>query len=73
MHNSSMLTWQEAVELNIASTGHTAYRDNCDARHPNHLAWRQEMVRMASGSDPEPWQIPPDQQVMTTPQRCCGG
>jgi hypothetical protein len=58
MHDSSMLSWQEATELNVAATGFNGYRERCDESHPNHLSWRQEMIRMATGTEP-PRPYPP--------------
>jgi hypothetical protein len=47
------MTWREALEINVAATGHLAYRDKCDDSHPKHESWRREMVRMAT-SPPSP-------------------
>lgn len=47
------MTWQQALDLIVSRTGHERYRVLCRDEHPDHKAWRREMVRQAGG-EPEP-------------------
>lgn len=51
------MTWEEALELVVARTGHHPYRERCsessDRPPPNdYLAYRALMLRMAEDPDP---------------------
>jgi len=51
-----MEEWQEAMESEIARTGHQRYRQLCAGEHPDHQAWRARMVqkRPSGGEYPSP-------------------
>lgn len=43
------MTYQEALETVVAQTGHERFRELCRDDHPDHQAWRAEMIRRAGG------------------------
>ena len=53
MHDRTMLSWQEALEINVAKTGFKGYRKRCDESHPDHEKWRSTMIQMASEDAPQ--------------------
>ena len=46
------LTWEQALEIVVARTGHEAYRRHCADDHPEHAIWRKRMVEKATGQAP---------------------
>lgn len=48
------MTWEEALEIVVARTGHEPYRTACADSHPGHEAWRARMVEKATGLPPVP-------------------
>lgn len=43
------MTYQEALDTVVAQTGHERFRELCRDDHPDHAAWRAEMIRRAGG------------------------
>jgi hypothetical protein len=69
------MTHKEAADIVAERTGHERYRWLVSDDNPDEWqreAYRSQVIGMALNKEPEPWQIPLDQQVMK-PQRCCGG
>jgi hypothetical protein len=48
------MTLDEALDVVVARTGHRRYRELCDPAHPNHLHYRELVLRLASAPAPEP-------------------
>jgi hypothetical protein len=75
------MDWPEALEIVIERSkgdqkfGHERWRVLTADEHPDHEIHRRKVLELAGQKMPElePWQIPVEQQVMTQPQRCCGG
>jgi hypothetical protein len=54
------VNWKEAVEIMVGRHGHERYRSLCSEDRHDHLAWRAEMIRKASGEPPPPFvPVPP--------------
>jgi hypothetical protein len=47
------MTWQEALEQEVAATGHEKYRQLCDEANPDHGIWRARMLRRWGGDPGE--------------------
>jgi hypothetical protein len=47
------MTWEDALEVVIARTGHQPYRKLCADEHPKHEKWRRIMIEKATGKAPE--------------------
>jgi hypothetical protein len=47
------MTWQKALDLAIARTGHGRLRALCSQAHPDHAAYRLWVLRMAGETEPD--------------------
>jgi hypothetical protein len=43
--------WIKALEIVVARTHHTRYRDLCAEDHSDHCAWRRLMIRLAGANE----------------------
>ena len=48
------MDWQEALEIVVGRTGREFYRVACSEDRRDHLAWRAEMIRQATGQPQAP-------------------
>jgi hypothetical protein len=55
----SNMNWQEALEIVLERTKHERYRVLCADDHPDHDAWREQMVAKATGEAPPEKNYPP--------------
>lgn len=63
------MTWDQALEIVIARTGHARYRQLCDASHESHVAYRDLMLKLAATPSlvsPAPSPIPLEASVRAT-------
>lgn len=56
------MTWQDALELEVARSGHHRYRELCADGHPDHEAWRARLLARAGGAP-----VPPPVQPRSAP------
>jgi hypothetical protein len=70
------MSWEDALDLVVAVTGHARYRALCADTHPDRDIWRRRMLEQAQGwpSDPitrpAPVTLPPGPAPAAGP---CGG
>jgi hypothetical protein len=48
------MTWQDALEIVVARTGHQRYRALCDHSHPDHGGYRELVLTLAGQPPPRP-------------------
>jgi hypothetical protein len=48
------MTYVEALDIVVARTRHERFRELCADGHPDHGAWRAEMIRRAGGVEAYP-------------------
>ena len=48
------MSWEAALEIIVARTGHERFRVLCSDTWPDHAGYRQLMIRMSGGKPPDP-------------------
>ncbi len=48
------MTFDEALNIVVARTGHQRFRELCLDSYPDHVAWRSEVVRLAETTEGDP-------------------
>jgi hypothetical protein len=67
------MTWEEALDLIVARTGHHRYRDLCADTWPDHAAYRALVIRLATGEPPAETQAEDKGLRAYVTQHPCGG
>jgi hypothetical protein len=67
------MTWEEALDLIVARTGHHRYRDLCADTWPDHAAYRALVIRLATGEPPAETQAEDKELRAYVTQHPCGG